>query len=182
MGSSSGEQAVSGPPRMVGVLGKDLKVRIRDAAAIGYLVSKEFGVRENEHVALDPVEALYLLRRGALVVKDEQGRELTFADLVTIYSEKDPELWVKLEIYADLRKRGLYAKPSYMPGPVFLVDRKKKDKVERFIVYVFIEGRRIGFTELEKAFERARASGRELVVAVVDKEGNVSYYRVTKMT
>jgi len=169
------------PPHIVGVLEDELKVKVDGEEAIAYLQSKEFGVYSEGCVILDPIEALYLIRRGVLEVKDREGRALSFEKYLARFSEKESDAWVKLEVYTDLRKRGLYVKPSYTREASFLVDKKKKGKLERYIVYIFTEGKRIGFAELEKAFERAMASNRKLVIAVVDKEGNVSFYTVTKM-
>jgi len=39
---------------------------------------------------------------------------------------------------------------------------------------------RIGFRELEGYIRRALESRRELVLAIVDKDGNISYYKVEK--
>lgn len=169
------------PPHIVGVLEDDFKVKVDDEKAVAYLQSREFGIQTEDGIVLDPIEALYLMRRGVLEVRDREGHELSFAELLTKFSEKERDAWIKLEVYTDLRKRGLYVKPSYTREASFLVDKKKKGKLERYIVYIFAEGKRIGFAELEKAFERAMASNRELVIAVVDKEGNVSFYTVTKM-
>jgi tRNA-intron endonuclease len=42
------------------------------------------------------------------------------------------------------------------------------------------EGVRIGFKELEGYIRRALEARRELVLAIVDKDGNVSYYAVER--
>ncbi len=169
------------PPEITGILSEGLKVVVPSSEEVEYLKSREYGIVVGEEVMLEPVEALYLVKRGILKVKDQEGKTLGFEEYLLKIAEKDGDIWIKLEVYSDLRKRGLQVKPGYAEGLVFLLDRKKKGKVKGYMVYVFREGVKIGFPELEKAFTRAIESGREPVVAIVDKEGNVSYYVMSKM-
>ncbi|MEM2617261.1 MAG: hypothetical protein QXL64_07020, partial [Thermofilaceae archaeon] len=91
----------------------------------------------------------------------------------------DPGFWVKLNVYTDLRSRGLRVLP--LEGAlVLLVERRSGEGERRYIVLCLEEGVRIGFKELEAFIRKALESKREPVLAIVDKEGNVSYYTVEK--
>jgi tRNA-intron endonuclease len=104
---------------------------------------------------------------------------LSFQDIVKLASRADRSFWQKLVVYADLRDRGLRAQP--VEGtPIVLVERKFKEGERRYMVLCLEEGVRIGFKELEGYIRRALEARRELVLAIVDKDGNVSYYAVER--
>ena len=151
-------------------------VEVKDG---GELYEKGFGVQVGEVLRLALVEAAYLVDKGELRVVGEGGQSLSFQDIVKLASRADRSFWQKLVVYADLRDRGLRAQP--VEGtPIVLVERKFKEGERRYMVLCLEEGVRIGFKELEGYIRRALESRRELVLAIVDKDGNVSYYAVER--
>ncbi len=158
-----------------GVL-RDGYVELRDG---GELQERGFGVRAGGALRLTLVEAAYLVDKGELRVVGEDGRSLGFQDIVKLASSADRSFWQKLVVYADLRDRGLRAQP--VEGtPLILAERKVKEGEKRYAVLCLEEGVRIGFKELEGYIRRALEARRELVLAIVDKDGNVSYYVVER--
>ncbi len=145
--------------------------------AVSFLSERGYGFREKECIRLTLLEAAYLTYRGLLVIEDESGRTLDFNSIVLIGGERDREFWVRLNVYSDLRNRALVALPG-VDALEFLLDWKRKDKVRRYLIRVVKEGSKIGFKEFEEMFRRALESDRELVIAIVDKEGVISYYTV----
>ncbi|MEM4020199.1 MAG: hypothetical protein QXG57_08245 [Thermofilaceae archaeon] len=143
------------------------------------LAEKGYGVVREEGLELTLVEAAYLLDRGELSLADESGRSVSLEELARRAAALDPGFWVKLNVYTDLRSRGLRALPLE-GAPVLLVERRSGEGERRYLVLCLEEGVRIGFKELEAFIRRALESKREPVLAIVDKEGNVSYYTVEK--
>ncbi|HDJ96909.1 MAG TPA: hypothetical protein ENG54_00400 [Thermofilum sp.] len=164
-----------------GTLKDDMNCVVTDPAAVAYLSEKRYGMMSEHGILLEPLEALYLLRRGNLILKDAKGSTVEFKQLLIEIARKDPDIWVKLELYTDLRKRGFYVRTGFSEGIVFLVDQKKGEKFKKYLVYGFTEGKRVGFSEFEEVFRRAIESGREPLIAVIDKESNITYYSVSKM-
>ncbi|ABL77720.1 tRNA intron endonuclease [Thermofilum pendens] len=152
-------------------------VRVLDKEFAEQLYQRGYGMLSGEILELTLVEAAYLVYREMLKVKDDQGRTLSFPEIVRLASNFDPDFWVKLNVYTDLRNRALPAKPGVNPYE-FLVDWKKKGKPRRLLVRILREGTRVSFPEFEDMFRRALESDRELVIAIVDKEGVVTYYTV----
>lgn len=148
-----------------------------DKAAIDFLSSRGYGLLREAELQLDLVEAAYLVYRGLLVVEDEKRGRLSFADLISVGSLCDSEYWVKLNVYTDLRNRALVVMPG-ISSSEFLVDWKRKDGARRFLVRILHEGSKISFSDFEEMHRRALESDRELVVAIVDKEGVITYYTV----
>jgi tRNA intron endonuclease len=144
------------------------------------LAERGFGVQAGESLWLSLVEAAYLVDKGELrVVEDGEKREIGFEDLVRRASSVDSSFWQKLVVYTDLRDRGLRAQPLEGTS-LILAERKVKEGERRYMVLCLEEGVRIGFRELEGYIRRALESRRELVLAIVDKDGNISYYKVEK--
>jgi len=158
-----------------GVL-RDGYVEVKDG---GELYERGFGVQAGGALRLALVEAAYLVDKGELRVVEEGGRSLGFQDIVKLASRADRSFWQKLVVYADLRDRGLRAQPVE-GSPVVLAERRVKEGERRYMVLCLEEGVRIGFKELEGYIRRALEARRELVLAIVDKDGNVSYYVVEK--
>ncbi|MEZ0346395.1 MAG: hypothetical protein ABWK01_07580 [Infirmifilum sp.] len=158
----------------------DLKgqdVIVCDEKAVEAFTTRGYGFREWGCVRLTLLEAAYLVYRGFLIVKDDMGGEKNFESLVSMGSSLDPDFWTRLNVYADLRNRALIAQPG-VQSQEFLLDWKRKDKAKRYLVRIVREGSRLSFREFEEMFRRALESDRELVVAIVDKEGVISYYIV----
>lgn len=143
------------------------------------LAEKGYGVEGGEGPELNLVEASYLLDRGELYLTDGEEHSISFEELVKLAASIDFGFWVKLNVYSDLRNRGLRALPLE-DAPVLLVERRSGEGEKRYLVLCLEEGVRIGFKELEAFIRRALESKREPVLAIVDKEGNVSYYSVEK--
>jgi len=151
---------------------RDGYVLVEEGEEAEFLYGKGYGIMLGGALRLKLVEAAYLVYRGFLVVEGAG-----FWDLVRMGAEENPEFWTILNVYSDLRNRALVAKPGVEDEEI-LVDWKKKERVRRLLVRVVREGIRLGFPLFEDLFRRALESGRELVMAVVDKEGVISYYIV----
>ncbi|MCS7104910.1 MAG: hypothetical protein NZ954_05020 [Thermofilaceae archaeon] len=143
------------------------------------LLERGYGSQRGDVLELSLIEATYLLYKGELQVKDEEGRILGFEELTRLAAALDPVFWIKLLVYSDLRSRGLRVKPIE-GSPVMIAERKVKEGERKYMVLCVEEGVRVGFRDLEMYIRRALESKRDLVLAIIDKEGNVSYYRVEK--
>ena len=157
------------------------KVLIKDASAASELENKGYGTRINGVFTLNLIEATYLVDKGNLQVVNEEGENLSFSELARIGAQMDRYFWPKLSVYTDLRQRGL--KPRLFSDRLeFLVDKKVKEGEHRYLISILFEGHRIGFTDIEFLIKRALEARRKLVAAIMDKEGNISYYTIDKVT
>lgn len=159
-----------------GVL-RDNHVFVCDERAVAFLGERDYGFRDGGCLKLALVEAAYLVYRGFLNVEDGEGKTLSFEDIVRIGSSLEPDFWTVLNVYSDLRNRALNVLVG-VDSMELLLNWKKGERVKRYLVRVVKEGSRLGFVKFEEMFRRALESDRELVVAIVDKEGVVSYYLV----
>jgi len=139
-------------------------------------------VGDRGELVLDPIEAAYLLERGSLVVENE-GRQLSFSEFSSLMMNKDPKFWLKFLIYSDLKRRGYTVKPGFSQNHVELRLYKRGAEVgkegAKYLVFGVAEGTPIDLrTIIEKARE-ARNLRKELIIAVIDSQGEVCYYTIT---
>jgi len=121
------------------------------------------------------IEAAYLAYIGQAIVIDNEGRRLSFRDIIKIALRQTPYAWVMFEVFYDLRRRGKIPVPG--PHPHSLLIRKNK-KSTRYSHYVLVleESRRFPVDELYSFVEESMHNRWEPVVAIVDSYGDITYY------
>lgn len=131
---------------------------------------------------LAPVEALYLVQNGRLEVFDSKGKSFDFDELARRFSKIDPDLKLKLAVYSDLRSRGFIVKTGLKFGTHFRVyDRGERPGKahSKFLVHAVPESAKVGMVEIARAVRLAHGVRKRFLWAVVDEEGDVTYYAVT---
>jgi tRNA-intron endonuclease len=139
---------------------------------------------ENRVLALDSFEGLYLVERGKITVIDEESHErLVFKEMLMKVSSGDPFSWTRYIIYKDLRTRGFVAKRGPGNGVDFLVYERGSHgrKPPRYLVYAIWEGSQEPLKHLSDVLAGAKAEGRVLRLAVVDRRGEIVYYTLSEM-
>jgi len=168
--------------KISGILETNFYTVIQKDDQASFLVEKGYGIIEKDKIYLDPTETLYLVYKDILKVMSKEDFIYTFDKLLEFFSNRDPLIWVKLNLYSNLRKRGFIVKKGIGGEISFFVEKKHRDHIKRFLVVGVSEGARIGFVELEGLFRRSLESGRDLILAIIDKEGNITYYMVNKLS
>lgn len=132
---------------------------------------------------LAPVEALYLMERGKLTVVDEDGKKMKFKETFRRFSESDPDLSLKYAAYADLRSRGYVVKSGLKFGAHFRVYEKGEvpgQAHSKLLVHALPEFTKITPTELARAVRLAHSVRKKIMLAIVDDEGDVTYYSLAR--
>ena len=133
---------------------------------------------------LAPVEALYLLDRGKIRVVERRGKkDLSFDELFKKLARRDPELMLKYTVYSDLRSRGYTAKTGLKFGAHFRVYERGKGPGgghSLYLVHAMPEGSKLTPAELARAVRLAHSVRKKMLFAVVDDEGDVTYYSLTR--
>ena len=127
---------------------------------------------------IDVYEASYKAKKGVLEIIDETGETLTWFEAIRRFSEKDPRAWIMFTVYNDLRERGRVVKLGpYENSFTLYVSGKPKA-----IIFVLEETVLLKIDLLREYLESSMKMGRECILAIVDKHGDVSYYRVGKFS
>ena len=156
-----------------GELVKD-KIIIQKPKEVGRLFNKShFGktLKDNK-LELDLMEGCFLLSEEKIKIF-EKKQEKNFEDLFLFASEKNKDFDVKYLVFKDLRKRG-HAVKLYdeIEGIVFY------NLEQSFFVSVFSEKRIFNARETVELVNKIAEKG-SLWFAVVDEEGDVTYYDVS---
>jgi len=159
---------------------QDGKVVVEDPRAVEALSKRGFGSREGGRLVLEPWEALYLVEKGRIEVS-ERGRKLGFQELLRRFEQLDKLAWAKYLIYRDLRERGYVVKSGFGPRLLFRLYERGEygKKAAKYLIYGVLEGSPVKFSALEEALRMAQSSKKELVLAVVDRRGEVVYYSLS---
>ena len=144
------------------------------------LISKGYGKAGRKYLILDPLETLYLVYSGKLVVFGGD-KELSFNELVERFSRENPRIFSQFLVYRDLRSRGYVVKPGYGEDIDFLVYEKGEypNKPAKFRVIGVDEGIPIKIEKLIDILNFSLMNKKELKLAVVERRGEVVYYSVT---
>jgi len=173
------------PPefRTSGILA-DKGVRIAEKSSIDALTSRGYGTLEDEAFTLTFYEALYLADKGMLEVKDEKGNAVNFQNLLHRYEALNENAWVSYMVYRDLRSRGYVAREGFGAGIEFRVYERGgygKDTAP-YLVLSIQEGKTLGVEELADALQRCQSQKKELILAVMNRRGEIVYYSVSQLT
>jgi tRNA-intron endonuclease len=146
-----------------------------------FLESKGFGVREGAQFFLRDYEVLYLVFTKKMKVELEAS-EVSFEDFVNFSSKRDHDAWARFLIFRDLRTRGYVVREGFgFPIDFRVYDRGDYGtKAAKYIVFGLNEGKTMSIADLKLNVEQMATMGKEAVVAVVERRGEVIYYKVGK--
>ncbi len=165
---------------VLGILaGERVITEISDDARELYNQSRFGNLSESGKVELSLLEALYLLERGRLLIKNDSGRDVIFEQFVKKARKVEPNFWIRYCVFRDIRNRGYIIKTALKFGADFRVyDRgvKPGEDHARWIVYPVHEGETLTWHEWAAKNRVAHSTKKRLLIAVVDDEGDVSYW------
>ncbi len=159
---------------------RDGRVRVADPASASRLGQDGYGDRDPDGYHLRSFEALYLVSTGKLALA---GRLARFDRLLEAFRKDDPDIFAKYLIYRDLRSRGYVAKDGFGFGMDFRVyDRGDFGrKGAKLLVFGLNEGRKEGAGAFCRKVDRMAGMGKEPVVAVIERRGEIIYYKMNRM-
>ena len=145
-----------------------------------------YGTRlDDGRLELLPVEILHLIERKRIFVKSVQGGKVEAKEIINDLLPDDPDLWVRYLVFRDLRSRGYAVRQGLGHGIGFRVyarGEKPGNSTANQFVYILKEGVPISLTNLDMITDAASAARKKLVFALVDRNGEVNYYKVAQTT
>jgi tRNA-intron endonuclease len=164
-----------------GVLTKKCLIKIDDFRSQDQLRNKGYGDKENNNYLLETYEALYLLHLNKLVITN--GDVVDFSDLLKHALRYDKEIVTKFLVYRDLRSRGYVVKEGFGFGTDFRVYERGgyEKKRAKYVVFCVNEGINVKVGELSKHVREIETMGKNAIAAVVERRGEVIYYKLTNM-
>ncbi len=155
---------------------------VTDKGRFDALEGLGYGTKEGKSISLRDFEALYLLYVGKLVLKDRSGEKFTFEKLAELTQKRARDSWTKFMIYRDLRSRGYVVREGFGFGTDLRVYERGdyQKKPAQYVVFALDEGIEKGMADLQKSVKEMARMGKEAIIAVIERRGEVIYYKVSK--
>ena len=166
-----------------GLLVKD-GVRVSKQQSADELSSRGYGVADEKGLLLTFYEALFLVDRGMLEVCDKKSGNVEFQQLLQCYEAVGENAWANYLVYRDLRSRGYVVRDGFGLGIDFrLYDRGDYSKdTAKYLIVTVQEGKPIPVKDLTSALTQSLSLKKELILAVMNRRGEIVYYSVSELT
>jgi len=168
-------------PEIQGVLIKNQTI-ILEPNRQQELEQKGYGEIEKDKLFLKSFESLYLLYIGVLTIFKGK-KNINFNSFLQICKKQDDTILTKFLVYRDLRTRGYTVKDGFGFGSDFRVYGKGDfgEKGAKFLVFGLNEGKQEKIGKLQKKVEEITKMGKEPIIAVIQRQGEIIYYKISRM-
>jgi len=158
------------------------KTVVIDPKMKNILTERGFGESEKDFLILNSFETLYLLYNNKLELK-KINRNIIFNELIQKYIQKEDDILTRFLLYRDLRTKGYVVKDGFGFGSDFRVYERGNYglKDAKFLIFGFNEGTRQKIGKLYKNIEEITKMGKEPIIAVIERRGEIIYYKINKM-
>jgi tRNA-intron endonuclease len=157
-------------------------VMVRDQAEASQIYNKGFYgyPQSGGGLELDLLEAVYLMETDRLVVQ-KQGENVRLAEMIRAASEHCEGFEILYIVYRDLRQRGYVVKSDAgeFDFRVFPRGGTPSSAPTKYYVLAISERAECVMRDLFEEAERSERTRKELLLAVVDEEGDLTYYRAS---
>jgi len=157
-------------------------VRVTDRDRFGELEESGYGTKEGKDLVLRDYEALYLLYAKKLDIQARGEETVAFERLAELAQKKAQDSWTKFVIYRDLRSRGYIVREGFGFGTDLRVYERGDypKKPAKYVVFALDEGIEKGMADLQKSVREMAKMGKEAIIAVIERRGEVIYYKVSR--
>jgi len=168
-------------PEIQGVLIKNQTV-VLEPNLQQQLKQKGYGEMKQSKLFLKSFESLYLLFTGRLALFREK-KNIDFDLFLQICKKQDKDVLTKFLVYRDLRNRGYTVKDGLGFGSDFRVYDKpfSTKSPSKFLVFSLNEGKHEKISKLREKIEEITKIDKEPIIAVVQRQGEIIYYKVSEM-
>jgi tRNA-intron endonuclease len=159
-------------------------VEIAEKSSADALSQRGYGTADDGVFTLAFYEALYLLDKEMLEVKDEDGGGVDFQAILQLYEKMDKNAWVNYLVYRDLRSRGYVVREGFGAGIDFRIYERGaygKDTAP-YLILSTQEGKPVPVEDLTGALQRSQSQKKELILAVMNRRGEIVYYSISQLT
>ena len=157
-------------------------VVIKDQAEASQIYNKGYYgyPKSGGGLELDLLETIYLVETDRIVVHSE-GRNITLEELIMAASKHGEGFEILYIVYRDLRQRGYVVKSDAgeFDFRVFPRGGTPSNAPTKYYVLAISERAACVMRSLFEEAERSETTRKELLLAVVDEEGDLTYYRAS---
>ena len=157
------------------------KITSNTAEAQNLFAASRFGEKLGEKILYSLPEAFYLVQDKKMEIFDYKNKKLTQKDILKKFERINKKFKTKYLVFKDLRKKGYIVKTALKFGAEFRVYEKGKKITQshsKWICFPVSENKQLTWQEFSAKNRVAHSTKKNLLIAVVDEEGAVSYYEV----
>ena len=157
------------------------KITSNTSEAQNLFATSRFGEKIGEKILYSPSEVLYLIQDKKMEILNQQDKKLTQKEILKKLEKIDKKFKTKYLVFKDLRKKGYIVKSALKFGAEFRVydkNRKIGKNHSKWICFPVSENKQINWQEFSAKNRIAHSTKKNLLIAIVDDEGAISYYEV----
>ena len=156
------------------------KIYSTSPEAFSLYEKSRFGEKRQRKIQYSTVEALYLLNNNKIEIFSNK-KQLTEEQFTKKLKRADKKIETKYSVFEDLRKKGYIVKTALKFGAEFRVYTKGVKPGQdhaKWILYTTKESEKINWHEFSAKNRVAHSTKKNLLLAIVDEEEDVTYYEV----
>jgi len=155
-------------------------VSTNNSEAFSLQKKSSFGEISGGKIQYSLSEALYLLEKNKIDIF-QKNKILKFNEVLNKFKKIDSKIQLKYPVFKDLREKGYVVKSALKFGADFRVYEKGSKpgaKHSKWIVFVEHESKRFSWQDFSAKNRVAHSTKKNLLIAILDEEGDVSYYEI----
>jgi tRNA-intron endonuclease, archaea type len=157
------------------------KITSNEIEAFSLYEKSRFGEKKDSKIEYSPIETLFLVSENKISILSGK-KQLKEDILLKRFKKNDKKIETKLIAYKNLRKRGYILKTALKYGADFRVYEKGIKPGEdhaRWVLFVVKENEPLSWHEFAAKNRIAHSTKKNLLIAIVDEESDVSYYEIS---
>jgi tRNA-intron endonuclease len=156
------------------------RITSNSKAAFDLYSQSRFGEPVDGKISYSLAEASYLLEKAKMevILGNKKLKADAFLEEV---QKREPNFYTRFRVYKDLRNRGYIVKTALKFGADFRVYEKgfkPGEEHAKWIVYPVYETGSMTWHEFAAKNRVAHSTKKNLLIAIVDDEGDVTYYEI----
>ena len=140
--------------------------------------SQKFGEKLDDKILYSLPEALFLAQNKKMEIFNHQNKKLSQKEILNKFQRIDKKFKTKYLVFKDLRKKGYVVKTALKFGADFRVYDKKNSKHSKWICFTTSENQKMTWQDFSAKNRVAHSTKKNLLIAIADEEGDISYYEV----
>ncbi|MCK9595650.1 tRNA-intron lyase [Candidatus Pacearchaeota archaeon] len=151
-----------------------------DTLAYSLYEKSHFGEPREDKIQYSIAEAIFLVEKGKMEIF-AKDKKLSKKEFIEKCRKIDKKIQIKYLVFKDLRERGYVVKTALKFGADFRVydkGAKPGEKHARWIVFAEHESKGLTWHEFSAKNRVAHSTKKNLLLAIADEEGDISYYEV----
>jgi len=156
------------------------QVTSNSAQAQSLYEKSRFGEKSGDKIQYSLAEAFFLVEKNKMEVF-QKDKKISKQELLKKFQRINKKFNTKYPVFKDLRERGYVVKTALKFGADFRVYDKEKKPGQthaKWVVFAEHESQKLNWHEFSAKNRVAHSTKKKLLLAILDEEGDISYYEV----